>query len=365
MKPTERQTENKKAKENTAPARKSTSLDEALGEANPVQKTEKQGPRQKAPGKKKIPPKKERVTVEREADGRERIIENEEEPPRPGYVDLPMEREIENAGDLFGPEEAENAKEAAQEQEAEDFDPAKQPVQVIKKKRRRRYGLPVGILVVLLAVVGLGFLGTQLYQYIYKVATDDSVERAYDTYLEPVVMLDPQPFETLEGADKKMLLQASVWLTVFENIGRADLEYDDAARVILPADLVNESAVKLFGPDCVLSPTDISVTNMLGAEEGSPQATIQYVAEENAYHVPLPTNVGSYRPYTEKVRRRGNLKYLRVAYRTSFDYSETGEVYSRPEGQEDSNYTVKYMEYELTYDPETETEYISAIRAVE
>lgn len=357
MKPTERQPENKKSKKKDNIARKSTSLDEVLGEVDPVQK----------PVGKKNPqyPPTDRVKVEQEEDGRERIIENEEEISQPGYVDLPMEREISNAGDLFGPEEAENAREAVEEQEAESFDPAKQPVKVIKRKKRYRYGLPVGILVILLAVVGLGFLGTQVYQYIYKVATDDSVERAYDTYLEPVVMLDPQPFESLEGADKKMLLQASVWLTVFDNIGRADLQYDDAARIILPADLVNESAVKLFGPNCVLNPTDISVTDMLGAEEGSPQATIQYVAEENAYHVPLPTNVGSYRPYTEKIKRKGNIKYLRVAYRTSFDYTETGEAFSQPDGQEDANYTVKYMEYELTYDPETETEYISAIRAVE
>lgn len=39
-----------------------------------------------------------------------------------------MEREISNAGDLFGPEEAENAREAVEEQEAESFDPAKQPL---------------------------------------------------------------------------------------------------------------------------------------------------------------------------------------------------------------------------------------------
>ena len=351
MKPTERQPENRKIKKKASPNRKSTSLDEALDEMNPVQK----------PAGKKKPPSTDRITVEREEDGRERIIEQEEE-PQPSYVDLPMEREISNAGDIFGPEEAENDAENAEES----FDPAKQPVKVIKKKKRHHYGLPVGVLVILLAVVGLGFLGTQLYQYIYRVATDDSAERAYDTYLEPVVMLDPQPFESLEAADKKMLLQASVWLTVFENIGRADLQYDDAARIILPADLVNESAARLFGPDCVLEPADISVTDMLGAEEGSPQATIQYVAEENAYHVPLPTNVGTYRPYTEKITRRGNTKYLRVAYRISFDYSTNGEIVaSRPEGQEDANYTVKYMEYELAYDPETETEYISAIRAVE
>ena len=342
--------------ENQIQRRGATSLDEALGEVNPFPTPADQTAPRPEGGE---PPKKQdRIKIEKEEDGRERIIEDASSPQQ-NYVDLPMDQEIANAGDLFGPEESEAAQEPVED---EAFDPAKQPIQVSKKKRRRWYGVPVGIFMLLMAAVGLVFLGTQAYHYIYKIVTDDSVERAYDTFLEPVVMLDPQPFESLEGADKKMLLQASVWCTVFREMGQADLQYDNAARMIIPADMINESARKLFGPNCVLNPANITITG--GSASESPQTTIEYVEEENAYHVPLPDAVGTYRPYTEKITRHGNIKYLRVAYRTSFDYSNGG-ANSQPEGAEDSNYTMKYLEYEITYDPATDSEYISAIRATE
>lgn len=290
----------------------------------------------------------------------------EEQPSEPEdgiYVELPMDKELfeEEQLDYENDEIDEEAYDAPQSGPVV----AENALGKGKKKRHRKwYGVPLGTIILCLALVGTIFLGTKVYTYIYNRVTDDTEERTYDSYLTPVVILDPQPFETLEAADKQMLLESSIWRVVFSHMEDADLEYDEYARVVFSADLVNQNAVELFGAKCILTPADINVQGSgSGAEEGSPETTIQYNAEENAYHVPLVPTVGSYIPYTESVKKSGDKKYLRVAYRTRITNSGAAGITSS--GTQAEYVTAKYMEYELTYDEELDQEYISAIRAIE
>ena len=246
-----------------------------------------------------------------------------------------------------------------------------------KKHRRRWYGVPVGTLVLCLALVGLIFIGTQAYHYIYDKVTDDSTERAYDTYLTPVVMLDPEPFESLDAADKEMMLQAAVWKTVFENAASTN-DYDDNARMVFSGELVRSNAVKLFGVNCILTPEDIYLPGS-GAEEGTPEGTISYDEATDTYHVPLIGNVGTYQPYTISVRNKGDVATLRVAYCVLADnvdstiptVSQSTASVAAAEGEiiQTDNETrlrvIKYLEYEIAYDEDTQLQYISAIRSLE
>ena len=72
------------------------------------------------------------------------------------------------------------------------------PERPARKKGRRRYGVVVGSLVLLLALVGVVFIAGTIGNRIYTTVTDDSQLRAYDTFLTPVVMQDPAPFESIE-----------------------------------------------------------------------------------------------------------------------------------------------------------------------
>lgn len=247
----------------------------------------------------------------------------------------------------------------------------------VKKHRRHWYGIPVGTLVLCLALVGLIFIGTQAYHYIYDKVTDDSTERAYDTYLTPVVMLDPEPFESLDAADKEMVLQAAVWKTVFENASSTN-DYDDNARMVFSGELVRSNAVKLFGVNCILTPEDIYLPGS-GAEEGAPEGTISYDEATDTYHVPLIGNVGTYQPYTVSVRNKGDIATLRVAYCVLADNVDStiptvsqaaasaagAEEEIIQTGNETRLRVIKYLEYEIAYDEDTQLQYISAIRSPE
>ncbi len=274
------------------------------------------------------------------------------------HIELPMDRELE------------------QEQEENQHEEPVTPAAPAKKHRRRWYGVPMGTLVLCLALVGLIFIGIQAYQYIYSRVTDDSTERNYDTYLTPVVMLDPEPFESIDAADKETMLQAAIWKTVFENVANTT-DYDENARMIFPGELVRSNAVKLFGVNCILTPTDIYLPGS-GKEEGTPEGTISYDEATDSYHVPLIGMVGTYQPYTISVRTKGDISTLKVAYCVSADnIVSTIPTVSQSSQATDDNQdeiiqndngnlrVVKYLEYEISYDEDTQLQYISAIRVLE
>jgi hypothetical protein len=219
------------------------------------------------------------------------------------------------------------------------------------------YGVPVGTLVLCFALVGFAWLCTMVGQYIHGVVTDDSVERAYDSYLTPVVMFDPQPFESLSAADKAMIQKTAVWKTVFDKLDDID-EYDDQARWVCPADLVRQSAVQLFGVSCLLTPETFTMKDYNSGTE----ITIMYTDETDTYHIPLMQAVGTYQPYVVSKKARNGVTLLKVAYGVYIDLGSVTDPDVEIVGENLA--VVKYMEYEIAHDRDTDMDYIKAIRTV-
>lgn len=226
-----------------------------------------------------------------------------------------------------------------------------------RRHKRRWYGVPMGMIVLILATIGFGWLCWQGGQYLYGVITDDSAERAYDDYLNSVVMFDPEPFESLNAADKGMIQRAAVWEAVFDNI-KEITNYDNQARLIVPAQLVHEAAARLFGVDCLLTPESFSM-------EGS-ELSVEYMESTDSYHVPILQSVGTYRPYTVSIQNITGGKRLRVAYCVQIEVGSDGEMPEIDTEIVGGNLAVvKYMEYELGHDNDTGLDYIVAIRQAE
>lgn len=232
------------------------------------------------------------------------------------------------------------------------FDPPK------RRHKHHWYGIPVGMLVICFALIGAGWLCVQGYRYVYNFVTDDSAERAYDAFLMQVVMLDPEPFESLNAADKNMILRASTWKTVDEVLSGATYESDEQGRVILAGELVRTNAVKLFGVDCILPDGDFKLSD----DDNS--AVVSYDVGNDQYHVPLIDIVGTYQPYTISVRKKQDRTLLKVAYCVMVD-SGTSSMEVELLGKDRNLAVVKYMEYELRHDSDTNMDYIAAIRAID
>ena len=235
---------------------------------------------------------------------------------------------------------------AASEPEAADQTEDIKPAKPARRRGRRRYGVAVGSLVLLLALTGVVFIVGIVGKQIYTAATDDSQLRAYDTFLTPAVMQDPQPFASPDKAPEDFVLNASLWQAITANNGTNYTEYDDAGRVLVPLGDVVQACRDLFGPDCQLQP-----------KTPAQETFFEYNSEENKFHVALYSSDSTFIPYTESAKNQGGSTILRVGYVSPSDTwrTQTSSTVTSPK-------PTKYMEYVLKTNSSTNKQYIYSIQ---
>lgn len=203
--------------------------------------------------------------------------------------------------------------------------------------------LVTGVVVLLLALVGVGYLATALGTQIYYAVTDDSRERAYDEFLEPLVMQDPDAFSSQESADQQMVLAASLWKALEDN-SASYTSYDESGRTLVPLADVSDACHALFGPEAELQLNGTEIDNFF-----------TFDTDTNQFHVTPFSTQSSYIPYTESIRTEDGKTVLRVGYVAPTDSWRSDE-----EDAPEKPTPVKYMEYVMEKDGETE--YVAQIR---
>lgn len=217
-----------------------------------------------------------------------------------------------------------------------------------KRKGRRRYGVAVGTIVLLLALVGVVFLAVSLGQTIHSKLSDDSYLRDYDRFLAPVVMQDPVPFEQIASANPEMVMTASLWRAIFDKGGEGYANYDQEGRSLVPLADVQAACLSLFGPDCTLQP-----------QSPAEESFFTYSAEDQQFHVAPYSTQSAYSAYTESAKKDGELTVLRVGY-----VSPADDYRADPTGQTKPT-PVKWMEYLLKANPESGDFYVYAVRSAQ
>ena len=215
-----------------------------------------------------------------------------------------------------------------------------------KRRGKHRYGILVGALVMIFALIGVGYIATSIGTAIHARLTDDSGLRAYDKFLTVVVAQDPKPFASPAKADPDFVLNASLWQTMTAE-GANYTSYDDAGRTIVPLGDVADACRDLFGPDCSLQP-----------KNPTEETFFEYDSAKAQFHVALYSLDSTYVPYTQSAGRDGDSTVLRVGYIPPSDPT-------RAESSTVSSATptpAKVMEYVLKTNPATRKEYIYAVR---
>jgi hypothetical protein len=226
----------------------------------------------------------------------------------------------------------------------------KPPVTHTDRQRRRsgkyRYGLFTGFLVLLLALVGVGFLAVTVGQRIHSALTDDSRLRAYDKQIAVVVAQDPQPFESPDKADAEFVLDVSIWKLMMEHSSDYTA-YDDIGRTVVPLGDVVDACEELFGPDCALHP-----------KSPETESFYTYDSAKAQFHIALYSQEGVYTPYTVSAKKEGDGVVLRVGYIPPTDPTRTSSVNSGTEKPSPA----KYMDYVIKTDEKTKKDYVFAVR---
>lgn len=304
-------------------------------------------PKKNGQAKKQPVPQKSKNTSQKEAPAQKKSQQPKkqqpskvtEKPKQNQEPKVPVERD-----DFL----TEDEKEIVQQEEKKIIDgvslPSEDEKPVKKRPRKRRYGIFVGSIVMIFALIGVCFLVGTVGKQIYFSLTDDSKLREYDTFLSPIVMQDPAPFDDPEQADPQMVLNASVWRAVTLN-GMEYSDYDELGRTLVPLADVADACHELFGPDCDLQP-----------ENPEEETFFEYDAEKYMFHVAPYSSQSSFAPYTVSSRSSGGNTILRVGYVAASD-----EWRSDTTSQVQTPTPTKYMEYVLSTNTETGKEYVSAI----
>lgn len=242
--------------------------------------------------------------------------------------------------------EEESAAKAQGDENAEETAVMEETPQFRARGTHRAPSLFIGIIVLLLALTGVGYLATTVGTQVYRMVTDDSRERGYDEFLRPLVMQDPEPFASQEEADGQMVLSASLWKALEDN-SASYTDYDDSGRTLVPLVDVSDACHALFGPDAQLQLTNLNTDTFFTFDE-----------ETNMFHVTPYSTQSSFIPWTESIRTEDGNTVLRVGYVAPTDSwreeSGTGEEEPEP---------VKYMEYVLAQNGDQE--YVKEVREPE
>lgn len=225
-----------------------------------------------------------------------------------------------------------------------------------ERHRRRRMRQLLGAVLCLLILIGIVNVITGAVHGVAALFDDTDKKLEYEQRLQPFVMMDPLPFENLAQADIKQLREYSIWAAVAA-AQRAPGGLDAYPRdpetdgVLLPAMEVEAALVSLLGPnynELISQP----ITN------GTFETDIVYfyLEEQNAYLVPVTSQMGVYKGQVVKLDKKDGKLYVTVGYIPSAamlgDYSPTA-----------STEPSKYMEY--VFEKQDKQYYLRGLQASE
>lgn len=204
-----------------------------------------------------------------------------------------------------------------------------------ERRAGRRKAAPfIGGIFVFFAVAGL--VSTIMFcTNIISNFFDNSPQRArYESFISPVVMMNPVPFSRVENIDQGVVLQASLWAALMgEN--RGSYTYDENGLLLVPSSDMDVAAVRLFGPGVTLQHQSFDDVD----------ASYLFDPEISAYRVPSISKV-AYSPYITEMVKDGDNIILTVGY------VAPGNIWSTD--PQNTNHSIdtpipeKYMNYTLT-----------------
>lgn len=213
-----------------------------------------------------------------------------------------------------------------------------------RKHRRNKAAMPVGIVVIIFAVIGLAAVIAGIIFGVGKLTDQSAKKSEYESFITPVIMFDPDPFDDVTKGNQEQLINAAIWALLKSDLDTSVYATDDG-NLSIPQKDVEKYFSKLFGPEA--KPEHTSVTG-LGYE-------FSYDSAKQAYIVPITGVEPIYTPRVFEISKKGNTVELLVGYLGSSQWAqaENGDMV---EPEPDKYVTVVLRESADGY-------YVSAIRS--
>lgn len=154
-------------------------------------------------------------------------------------------------------------------------------------RRRRRLRQVLGAVVCVLVVIGLASVISGGVRLTASLFDDTEEKEEFELRLQTLVSLDPEPFDSLESANRARLLDAAIWSVIQQNSDSLDTyERDEVGAMYLPTLDIDRAVASLYGPDFHFNYETFTDNGL----------TFQYVPEKNAYLLPITSVNGNYSP---------------------------------------------------------------------
>ena len=177
-----------------------------------------------------------------------------------------------------------------------------------RRRRKNKAALPIGIIVIVLAVIGLVTVITSAVGFI-KANRDDAAEKAkYEEWLKPVVMFDPDTFDDINMADKSQLLYSAVWALLQDENGMSKYPYSqgETIGILVPQADIEKAFISLYGNEIDIASLHSSI-DMSGYD-------ITYDAAQKSYILPITGVEAAYTPQVISIEKQGTSTILNVGY---------------------------------------------------
>lgn len=220
-----------------------------------------------------------------------------------------------------------------------------------KKSGKNKLAFPIGIIILILAVVGAVSTVRFAADSLKKITDNTADKLKYEQMLEPVVMFDPDPFDDLSQADVSQLLNSAVWALLMSDEGTEKYPYSEGEvfGIVVPQEDIEKYFVSLFG-------TEIDIASMHPSIDMSAY-DITYDAALKSYILPITGVESAYTPKVYEIDKKGSSVILSVGYIGSKAWAQVAdEGYEAPEPD-------KYMK--ITLRERSGGMYISSIQSVD
>ena len=182
-------------------------------------------------------------------------------------------------------------------------------------RRAYKWAFPLGVLLVVLAIVGAVTLVRLGAGGIQQQVNHSKEKELYEKFLANIIVHDPDPFDSAESVPMQnvpQLLDICLWsITNPEDEDRTPvtIPMDDEGNLMVDKALVEDAYRRIFGTD---PPTHMNV-------EGS-DFDFTYDAEAQCYRVPVTGSLAIYTPRVRDIKKTGYSMELTVEYLAYNDF---------------------------------------------
>lgn len=170
----------------------------------------------------------------------------------------------------------------------------------------------VGIIVLALAIVGAVTIISSAVRTISNSFDNSEKLEEYKTFVAPVIMSDPTPFDDVINADQSQLLSISIWSLLNSGLDPDKVEYS-GSKMLITKETVEAEFSRLFG-------TDVAALHQ--TVDGGDGVQFEYNSTTAKYAIPLTSIDSVFSPMIADVSERGSTVILTVGCLASADWKQ-------------------------------------------